>query len=351
MVLAPNEDHRRLLYPLFCASKDKATQVNHESNLRKQLKIDGQESWDFLKRHGLVSMWRDSCESLFGRDFFSIQWQERLDKYYQMSVHLILEQDLVLAEFHDEMDKLGNAWLVFKGAAWRNTLYDRPTQRLSADIDILILPQDRASVIEKMQSRGFRLTIVPHLEEYQVQLHRGSVCIDLHTHPFRPYRSAIDITSDALATRKLEDGLWVMSPEWDAVMHLVHSPLSEHLTQSLFHIIDLRQALLKNPKSFRLAVPCLERMGLKTAGWSMLQWMSLWSGSTPDITHALEPRLWRREYIDYWLHHLDPALRYMSHPHAVRATFSLLLHDRPQDMSRVVKQFVLGQKKAIPKWR
>ncbi len=127
--------------------------------------------------------------------------------------------------------------MVLKGAALQLTVHDRPDERMMADLDLLIHPDDAHASSSLLESLGGRRgdplvrdDFFPRFH-YEMEYTIGSIYpvkIDLHVHPFRPTRYAALLPADAFWQRAVPLRLGAASvlvpcPE-DMLIHLaVHA--------------------------------------------------------------------------------------------------------------------------------
>lgn len=218
----------------------------------------------------------------------------------------------------------------FKGLGLAEWLYGDPLLRPSVDIDVLVLPADRSRAREALGDGGF--TVVPQADQppYEEALFGHGAHLDLHWHPVSPVRSRIPLTPLFLGGRQERAGSWYPSAEATLLALLLNPSLTDHVTQSLIHALDLHRFLRARTFDQGWVVDTLRRAGLAAAAWAMLEHTRCClgpGGTVADALHAeLAPSARRRRLIQGWLDR-DPAELHGRHPLWVRGGFGVLLHD------------------------
>jgi hypothetical protein len=131
---------------------------------------------------------------------------------------------------------------------------------------------------------------------------------------------------------------------------LTHPAITEHVTGRLISAIDLDRWLRGRAVDWSSVIAILERIGLRTAAWTMVEWTRTLLGTAvpAEVMAALTPGLARQRYLRRWLA-AHPAQIYERHPWLVRGGFSLALQQDPHDVVQALwrllrkKRLSLGQ--------
>jgi hypothetical protein len=262
---------------------------------------------------------------------------ELLDRRRLSVAANVIRQEHLLGEASALLDEHGMAHVVLKGALVRQILYAKPHLRPSVDVDLLIAPTDAPRVVRLLQQHGFALHQAPHWDTHEASLSRHGVDLDLHWNLLRPGRMRHDIAAELLAGRVRRGGLWSPDDRHLTVVMLIHSAITDYVTGPLVSVVDLDRWLRRCQVRWDEVIGLLERIGLRTAAWTMLRWTcSLFATPVPDdVVRTLAPSWLRQKYIETWLGQ-HPARMYRQWPNLVRGGFSLALQDRASDVARAL---------------
>ena len=237
----------------------------------------------------------------------------------------------------EALEAAGIVHVLFKGILLGELLYGDPLLRPSADVDVLIDGADRQRTHEALLAAGFEAAPQADQPAYEISYIRQGANLDVHWHPIEPRRSRVPLTPFFLAGRQRRDDAWYPPPAATFLALLLNPAISDYVSERLIQPLDVDRFLRQVDFDPAPAVDLLRRAGLATAGWTMLEYSRRLFG-TPlpkDLEEGLQPGPWRRRHLRRWLD-LDPAHVYLEAPWRVRASFSLLLHDRWSDGLRAL---------------
>jgi len=249
----------------------------------------------------------------------------------------VIRQEHLAGEVRAVLDEAGVEHVVIKGALVRQFLYAKPYHRPSADVDVVVPRRAMGRVTRLLEQRGYTLTVAAHSDTHEVWLQKLGAGVDLHWTLMRPGRMRREITHDLLSSRVLRGALWGPSDPYLTVMMLVHPAITDHVTARLVSAVDLDRWLRQGSPPWEQIVGILDRIGLRTAAWTMLLWTHGLLGTPvpPEIWRALDPGRLRKRYLEAWLKR-HPARLYARRPNVVRALFSLALQDQARGAARAV---------------
>jgi hypothetical protein len=249
----------------------------------------------------------------------------------------VSRQEHVLGQASALLDEIGVGHVVFKGALVRQFLYAKPYLRPSEDVDLLVASDAAPRVSQALGQRGYSVTAAAHADTHEVSLAKNGVLLDVHWSILRPGRMRVDLTAEILAQRVRRGDLWGPNDVHLAVVMLVHPAISDHVTARLISAVDLDRWLRSREIPWDGVVEVLDRIGLRTAAWTMLRWThALFDTPVPEeVWRALAPGPLRQRYLEAWLAR-HPGALYWKHPHLVRGAFSLALQDRVSDAARAL---------------
>lgn len=237
----------------------------------------------------------------------------------------LLLQERAVASFVELVEA---PFVVWRGLHLGAFLYDDPSERIGSDVDLLVAESDRERVVRALIGAGYAPEPRRATASHELVLAGHGVYVDLHWHVVRPGRSGFDLAGWVLEHRETRGGVPVPSSTASAVVLLVHTALTEHVTGRLIRAMDVARLVQRDDVDWREVVATLDTAGLKTAAWTTLKWTErvLDCEVPPALEQALRPSAVRRRYLLRWLA-ADPARLYGTSPLAVRAGFSLALQD------------------------
>lgn len=235
------------------------------------------------------------------------------------------------------LDDAGIAHVLFKGILLGELLYGDPLLRPSADVDVLVDGEDRRRTHEALVAAGFEAAPQADQPAYEISYIRQGANLDVHWHPIEPRRSRVPLTPFFLAHRQRRQDAWYPAPAATFLALLLNPAISDYVSERLIQPLDVDRFLRQVDFDVTFVVEVLRRAGLTAAGWTMLEHSRrlFRTPVPPTLERALQPGRWRRRHLRRWLDR-DPAHVYLVSPWRVRASFSLLLHDRWRDGLRAL---------------
>ena len=273
-------------------------------------------------------------------------WHERTSRIefresrFTAEARFLLQQNAI-KEIDGTLSRAGIEYVLFKGAANRQLVYDNPAIRACHDVDILVRDSDRLSAASALISRGFSAILDPIGIGRGIILRRHDIDIDLHWGLLRAGRLRHEFVEDVLADRRRVTDCWVPCAEDTLFFLLVHPAFAKHLSaygMGLHRVLDIVLWLERQSVDWAKIINRLSATGVRTAAWATLTWMQLLIPATKtplltDIPGELEPGPTRRRLLGAWLRN-DLHSR-LENLHWVRLlAFSTLLHDSISDLFR-----------------
>ena len=140
------------------------------------------------EEHEVVSLLSTAVES--GRVAATSEARLHLGKRVLQSSAASKASESALGEFLDVADSCGVGFCLFKGAAVSRLLYDDPSTRPAADIDVFSDPGNREGVIEVLRAFDERVSLaarslIARGVPFDSSVSLGRALIDVHTDPFK----------------------------------------------------------------------------------------------------------------------------------------------------------------------
>ena len=303
---------------------------------------EGDRLLPFLQRHRLDQLFlravrEHGLEDMIPRDLHAALVQAR-----RRGAATAMQRQEVVEVLHRTFVEAGVDYVVFKGSQIAEDLYGEAFLRPSADIDVLVAEKDRRRAAEALLAAGFEHHPQALGPDYQIAFLGQGTPIDLHWHVMQPERSRRDLTAWILQGRVESGGRSVPSPEATLVILLLNPAITDLASERWIQNLDLDRFLRAHPSlDWPEVLAVLDRSGLRTAAWTMLQptLEHLASPLPEDFEAQLAPGFWRRHWLRAWLRR-DPARLYHHWPLPVRLGFALFLQDRPGDILRYLRWFL-----------
>ncbi len=286
----------------------------------------GPELEDLILRHQLGPLWHHHTKAA------------PFAKARVKAAMVYLRQLAALQAIDDLFTRAGIVYTIIKGAATRELIYAPPALRVSADLDILVAPDQRVEAARVLMASGYKLLIKASNVSHEILLTNDLVGVDLHWDILRPGRTRVPIVDGLLTRRQRHNGLWMLSDSDALFLMLVHGAISKHVAMTgmgLHRVADIALWWQQRPVDWPVLHDRLAATGLKTAAWTTLTWVRMLSPTTfgPLVETAIDsvrPSGPRAAYLQSWLNRDLPAR--LAHLHAARLlAFSMFLHDRPSD--------------------
>lgn len=270
----------------------------------------------FLRKHGIAVLVRGTLAGV------SEELASSLADVHRAAVMRAMMQERAISELGGDVP-----FTVWRGLQLARLLYDDPSERVGADIDLLVAPHDKEAAIAQLIRTGYVAHPQRATESHELHFSGHGVELDLHWDVFRPGRAGTD-----LAAWALDRGL---DSTATALLTLVHTAITEHVTGRLIRAVDINRLLRRSDVDWDTVEHTLELAGLKGAAWLSLKWTERVFDTSYAIAHKLAPGRMRQRYLLEWLEH-DPAALYQRAPLAVRSAFSLALQDDLRGAVRAV---------------
>lgn len=328
--------HRAALLPLL-GSTGAGLSPEFLTTLREQ----GEAAFaDFILSQGLAPLWHERLvsvtESPFSSDFHQ---QLKAERFNATAIYLM--QRNALATIRTALEGKGIAHAVYKGAHLRELLYHQPALRVAADIDLLVQPEDRFAAVEALIQVGFGAVINPEIISHELTLSKGYVDIDLHWDILRPGRTRIPLAVEFVRQGQDFTSHWGPSADASLFLMLVHPVITKYCTtphSSVIRLLDILLWMERGKPDWSAVAELLDRAGLKTAAWVMLEWLRLLTDRRPpeDFMRQISPAPLRRRYLAWWVAG-NYSTRLLDHSWLIKLAFTLPAHDRFADAWRAVR--------------
>lgn len=337
--------HRAALIPLL-----NLTPVAPFDSAPYYCAINEQSFVDFLIQQGVAPLWHQYLSTQPNAPVFSEPAQARLLRARtEAAAHYAL-QKAALLDLRCTLDEHDIHHAVYKGAANREAAEDGAELRPAADIDVLVSPNHRDNALRCLTIAGWLVRPNADTASHEVNLQRGAVTVDLHWDILRPGRTRAPVSNLLLGTRVEHVDHWSLNSASALFIALVHPVFAKYATapqSTLIRCIDLEQLLVN--ADLQAVVSLLNRAGLRTAAWIMLQWRALLTvghslpgdSASQRLTEKVAPGLLRQHYLNIWIERNLPA-QLAHNAQLVRLGFTSVAHDKASDAWRALR----GQQKA-----
>jgi hypothetical protein len=248
----------------------------------------------------------------------------------------------------DRLDPLfeaeGIPYAAMKGTHVRECVYPDPALRPASDIDLLIAGSDRRRAARVLLEAGYAVHAEPANISHEATFSLGAVDIDLHWNILRPGRTRVELTAELLARRQRTNGLWGLSDDDTLFLMLTHPAFAKYVcspNMGLVRVVDFLLWIHQRPIDWSAVLRLLERTGLRTAAWTMLNWFRMLAPLDAHATldgwiDSVRPGRLRAAYLKQWLQRDLPS-RWLDRPLLIQFGFTLPLHDRPGDVMHALR--------------
>jgi hypothetical protein len=338
--------HKLALAPFLGGEHKKVS-----TNISALPENDRERFVDFLLSNGLASFWSKLLHNNEISSLFSTEEIQQIKRASLANGANYLMQKYVLDLITSLFSKESISHAVYKGGHVREIIYDPPSLRSAADIDILIHPTDLTRTIRALTEAGFSLTVNKENISHEVTLFYKNVAIDLHWHVLRPGRLRISPVEEFLATRQQFDTHTGFNAETTLFIMLVHPVFTKYSTTSLaslVRMIDLIQWIHTQSINWDILLELLQKYRVCTAAWITAAYLELLTGeSLPDeFLKQIRPQKIKRSYLNNWLQ-ANSASNLLGHPLLIQLGFTLPAHDSVLDAARFIR--MLLQEKYLAK--
>lgn len=316
-----------------------------ESEIVRLIGTGGHKKYvSFLNRNGLASIVYTHLSKHKGLLQDDDIVREALRPMALASAANYLSQKSTLTKIHKVLDAADISYAVFKGAHVRESAYEQPWLRTTADIDVLVSKKDQSGAIDALRNSGMKYHHNPEVFSHEVTLTNQDTSVDLHWHIMRPGRTRVDMTEILLENCEFANGFWGMNPTATLFVLLTHPAINKYVCSpdaSLIKIVDLCLWMMRSDIDHDRLLWLIKTAGMKTAAWSTLYLVNLLTNNQPypALHEQLLPNYLQRKYIEFWVSK-DLPTRYYNHRWLMRTAFSLSLHDNIADMIKAVIQLV-----------
>jgi hypothetical protein len=131
---------------------------------------------------------------------------------------------------------------------------------------------------------------------------------------------------------------------------LVHPVITKYCTtpySSVIRLLDIVLWMERQQPDWVGVAELLERAGLKTAAWIMLEWLRQLTGKLPpeEFMQVISPGKWRQRYLARWIAG-NYSTRLLDRPLLIQLAFTLPAHDRFGDALRAVRAILRARREA-----
>ncbi|MBU1564289.1 MAG: nucleotidyltransferase family protein [Proteobacteria bacterium] len=310
--------------------------------LQSLSEVEQQQLYALIIKQGLQFFWLESLHELPDLPFVSV-WRKTLKEQCFKDTTRYLAQKKAIFEVDRLFTEENIPYAIFKGAHIREVIYRNPAFRSSADIDLLVSPNDKIRAIHALCSNGYNLIANLANVSNEVSLIKDNVHLDLHWHIMRPGRTRVNLTDHFLQSRQKCDFFWALDNEMTLLVLLTHPVFTEYSTgphSSIVKLADLRRWITKEEINWQRLLYLLEGSGMKTAAWITATLLAdLTEYRLPaSIFKALRPKKLKRFLLQQWLD-LNLSLRFTNYPNFPKYIFTLLAHDSLNDILRFIRIF------------
>lgn len=297
---------------------------------------------------GLQFFWLEALNHLPDSPFALLS-REPLKKHCFRCTIRYLAQKKALIELDKLFEEKHIPYAIFKGAHIRETIYDNPAFRSSADIDILVSPDEKISAIRTLCATGYTLEAKLANVSHEVTLVKDSVHLDLHWHIMRPGRPRIDLTDLFLQSRQRCGFFWALDNKMALLVLLTHPVFTEYSTgpgSSVMKLVDLKKWIILKEIDWQSLQHLLDRSGMKTAAWITATILADLTGChlPPSMYDAITPKFLKRFLLQQWLN-LNLSAKFIDYPLLPKYIFTLLAHDCLNDIFRFIRIYRADKQK------
>jgi hypothetical protein len=313
------------------------------TRLMEALGRDGDDLLALIRKQGLAPIWHHVLQRHGLLTGLSEHIVRALAEDRHAATARYLAQRNALARVDGLFESANIRYVVIKGTALREALYDDPALRPAGDIDLLVTKHDRLRACALLREAGYRMELDPDNISHEVTFTDGIVDIDLHWDILRPGRTRTEMTLGILDRRQRIAGFWGASDEDALFLMLIHPAFTKYVSSpnlGLRMVVDFLYWIQKRSVDWPTVVVRLEQAGLKTAAWTQLRWYGQLTSTTDhpllsSWARDLAPGHLRRAYLDFWLAQ-DLPERWLQRSWCIQLGFTLFLHDSLKDAMRAV---------------
>ena len=304
-------------------------------------KIGENTFFRFLAINLLTPLWHESLAKHDAAYLFSDDFNEKLKKATLMASARYMQQQHALNRTAEILDAEAIPYAVYKGAHIREMIYKNPAVRISDDLDIFVAKADRDKTLQIFANSGYEFNLSPDTISHEAVITNANTKIDLHWDILRPGRTQIFLAEKLLAERQQFNNLWVLSPEAELFIMLVHPVITKYLTAphaALIRVVDLLRWIETQEPDWQKVYNLLEDSGLKTAAWINGYWLNLLAGRTlPEkFLEQLKPSVLKGIHLQNWINK-NYSTKFLHKSLLIKAGFTLAVHDTVFDAIRAAR--------------
>jgi len=342
----PYHLHRLALKPLLSS-----TPFEEFKSIAEQLDLIGEDVFlRFLSFNMLTPLWHEVLAGHDAASLYSEDFNEMLKKASLTAAARYMQQQHFLAQARKILEAEKIPYAVYKGVHIREIIYKNPAVRASDDIDILVSRINKDKALRAFAGSGYDLHMSPDTISHEAVVTDANTKIDLHWDILRPGRTRISPAENFLAGRQQQNNFFVLSPESELFIMLVHPVITKYLTAphaSLIRVVDLLHWIETQEINWHEIFDLLESSGLKTAAWINAYWLNLLAGRTlPEkFLEQLKPSVLKGVYLQNWINK-NYSTKFLNNPILIKAGFTLPVHDTFTDAFHAVRSLQREKKMA-----
>jgi len=286
---------------------------------------------DFIFQQGLAGHWFKLLSSLENLPSSQAASYELFKNQIFLETGHYLAQLRTIHIVHKLFEENGISYGVYKGTHIREVLYDPPSIRPAADIDVLISSQDRNKAAVVLIENGFKADFNLKNINVEASFSYKQSTVDLHWNVFRAKRSNINLVEPFLAQRIEHKGFYCLRPEHALVVMLTHPVFFKYLTTPialLSRIVDTYRWIEIHDIEWDMILEIIQKAHFKTAAWLSGYYCELLTGiSFPKkFMAAVRPPKVKASYLRWWVER-DLSTRFFQFKAIPQIFFTLPAHD------------------------
>lgn len=305
---------------------------------------DGFDRGAFLSRHGLAAVTAQRLRRLGVLSQIPANVSELLSDELRVASVMYLAQMHWLAVVVASLERHNIPYVVFKGASVRESVYELPSTRVAFDIDLLIHSESLPAVAVQLTQCGLGEQAASQDSAHERTFSNGQVDIDLHWDILRPGRTRRPIVDSILAAGIQGKKFRYPSDADTVFLMLVHPAFTKYVCSphmGLNRVLDFILFTNDRQIDWKAVEKRLAESGVKAAGWCTLYWFQLVAPKSlavpASFMDAISPGRFRRAYLAFWIKQDLPGRLLGRCDWLIRGAFTLLLHDRADDVWRVLR--------------
>ncbi|MBC7793033.1 MAG: nucleotidyltransferase family protein, partial [Clostridia bacterium] len=145
---------------------------------------------DFALRQGVAVLMRRELRARLDLETVAPVLASLLADAHARSLKRVMRQEEAIEGLRDA---LSVPYLVWRGLHLAKLLYEDPSERVGADIDLLVAPADRKRAIDALRAAGYSSSTNAATASHELSYTGNGVQLDLHWHMTRPQRARINL--------------------------------------------------------------------------------------------------------------------------------------------------------------